>query len=306
MICCACNSTTKHTLVTNSENSWEYKATGSSLLMDNNHCSISLVASPSSHELSYVISYEGTGYLQPIQIVTIEGRSAAALISEKQWIEKDTVIQGSIYPESNLLQYVEINEKGPLRRRYQINLQEDGKMQHLAYHLDENQYKKYQKEFPYSSKKKSYQLVAFSDELKLSISNHLNKVLEEGKSRAKSIRLSEKELNVAGLICRVRSIYDGKNFSLEMTWINHTDFDLWLLQPIDELMIDHQRTKINWIGLSDRTPFGKGKRITLTTKLPVITAPQAITVPLENIAFFDGGNFFPQNMKLRLEDRNGV
>lgn len=301
---CACNSETKYKSV-NSKNSWEYQSKNQSFLMEGNNCTISLIASPATHELSYVISYEGKGYLQPLQIVTIEGRPAAVLISEKKWIEEDTVIQGRIKPKSNLLQYVKVNEYGPLRRHYHINLEGDGKMQHLTFRLDEKQYQFYESKYPYTTKATSYLLSNQNIQLEPSINKYMNELLES-KSGCKGVQFSETEMNVAGVICKVKCIYDGEKLDLELKWMNHSEFDLWLNKPLGKLKLEHELVNVEWEGVQEKKGFRKGQRAIFKMNIPIKKAPSSISLPIEYITFYDGQLFFYDGFELQLEVRRGV
>ncbi|MBD0405290.1 hypothetical protein [Flammeovirga sp. EKP202] len=298
----ACNVQHSQKEVAEEQDQWRYEAHQSTLKMHDNPCLITIKAIPDSHELIYTINYEGEGYLEPLVLSTIDSRPSAHLISERVWVENDTTISHTIRPHNNTLKYAQIKDKGPLRGSYMISYQEKGQLQHLRFQLDSKVYNYYLETFPYVSNQKSYHLSPKNLTLEEKISAHLKEKLKSKRDNrgAEGIIISENELNVAGLISHVDCIYDGKTLNLTITWINHTELDLWITSPVPHLYIDQQKEAVAWTSFNEKIGLAKGKRISINTNLELDNAPNEIKLPIENVLFYDEDVFFPEKMEVIL------
>ncbi|MBB3700555.1 hypothetical protein KMW28_20505 [Flammeovirga yaeyamensis] len=301
LICCGCQINQKTTSKVISDNIWEYQAEKNTLDMHGNTCGIQLIALPNQHELSYIVSYKGTGFLEPIRLSTTDNRLSAVLLEDRIWIEQDTIIHQTVHPSNNSPNYIKTDEKGPLRLLYVINYYEEGQAQHLRYQLSNDSYKKYLRENPYVSFKKSYQLSIKNKEQETSINQYLNNILDKKRGKGLSgVRFSENEMNAAGLIAKLNCIYDGENLLLEIKWMNHTELDLWHVSPSQFIMIDENEVVVEWQDQKEKMPFRKSKRVISKTKIKFDSAPSKINIPINNILFFDGQAYFPEGTELEL------
>ncbi|WP_281616464.1 hypothetical protein [Flammeovirga sp. SubArs3] len=302
----ACNINQKSSRTSQSINPWGFSSEKNTILMHNKKCKVSLNALPKSHELEYTIEYKGKGIIEPILLSTIESRPSAYITEKSISIEMDTLITGTIKPDNHVFKYAQIGERGPLRQHYLINYYENGRIQHLRFHLSDITYQSYLKEYPYQSQKKSYQLSTQSLGFKNEVESYINAILQKKKNtqNLKEIFLSENEINVAGLIGHFKSVFDGQNLYLEVTWINHTELDLWLKKPSNYLDLDTNPTKCNWTTFEDKTAFGKGKRITLHSNIILTKAPEKISIPVDNVLFYDGQLFFPKGIVIEMNQRS--
>ncbi|KXX68070.1 hypothetical protein [Flammeovirga sp. SJP92] len=288
---------------TQKKDQWSYEASTSVMIVHGNYCEITIKAVPESHELIYTIDYKGKGYLEPLKLSTIDSRPSATLVAERVWIEKDTLITKKIRPQNNTLKYAQINDKGPLRGNYKLSYLEEGQLQHIRFQLKPKVYNYYLENFPYAINKKSYHLSPKNLVLEENINVHIQEKLKSKREikGAESMVISENQLNVAGLISHVNCIYDGQRLILEVTWINHTELDLWLTSPSSSLSIDKRKVPVTWSSFEHKVGLGKGKRISVTTEIEVDKAPNEITLPINNVLFFDEDVFFPEGMEIVLD-----
>ncbi|OHX67349.1 hypothetical protein [Flammeovirga pacifica] len=302
----ACNANHQQKIASNVDNSWTYQLLSEkSIDMDGQSCTISLEALPYLHQLKYTISYKGSGFLEEIKLSTEDSRTSATLIKERIWIAADTIIQATIHPINNTYQFSKVDEKGPLRSNYIINYFEKGRNQHLRFQLKEKSYQNYLKNYPYVSSKKSYQLSHENESLKLALDQHLVQILKEKRGKS-GIRFSENEMNVIGLIYHVNCLYDGQYLKVEVNYMNHTDYDLWLCNPSTTLTIDQEQHTVDWNKVNTPYSFGKGKRCMFSTSIKVNKIPKDIHIPVNNISFFDKQPFFPEGTQLNLIVNNSL
>ncbi|NME70391.1 hypothetical protein [Flammeovirga aprica] len=304
----ACNIKQPQKETAKKQDQWLYDARQTTLKINDNDCEITIKAVPESHELLYIIKYDGSGYLEPLQLSTIDSRPSAVLVAGRTWIENDTIISKTVSPLNNTLKYTQINESGPLRSHYMISYQEEGQLQYIRFQLNSKVYNYYLETFPYVSNKKSYHLSQNNLNWEEKISAHLKQKLSAKRDikGAESMVMSENEWNVAGLISHINCVYDGEKLNLEVIWINHTELDLWLTTPKPYLHIDQQKIPVSWTSFEGKLALGKGKRISMKTSLAIDKAPIEATFPVENILFYDEEIFFPKGMQIDLVNDDSI